>query len=64
MLRNDVGLLKSDLCMEILRVFREKKIEMPFPQRDLRVRSIDAPLLITNPPEKPAQTSAAGENAA
>ena len=64
MLRNDVGLLKSDLFMEILRVFREKKIEMPFPQRDLRVRSIDAPLLITNPPEKPAQTTAAGENAA
>src|SRR6202046_4450655 len=64
MLRNDVGLLKSDLCAEILRVFREKKIEMPFPQRDLRVRSIDGPLMIMNPPEKPAQTAAAGENAA
>ena len=58
------GYLKTELFMEIFRVFREKKIEMPFPQRDLRVRSIDGPLMIMNPPEKPAQTAAAGENAA
>ena len=58
------GLLKSELFMEIFRVFREKKIEMPFPQQDVRVRSIDAPLMIANPPGKTTLTAAAGENAA
>ncbi len=38
--------IKSDLFFEIFRVFREKKIEMPFPQRDIHVRSVDAPLLV------------------
>jgi small-conductance mechanosensitive channel len=50
--------------MEIFRVFREKKIEMPFPQQDVHVRSISAPLVIANPPERTTQTAAAGENAA
>jgi small-conductance mechanosensitive channel len=45
-------------------VFREKKIEMPFPQQDVRVRSIDAPLMIANPPRKTTLTAAAEENAA
>jgi small-conductance mechanosensitive channel len=58
------GYLKSDLFMEIFRVFREKKIEMPFPQQDVHVRSIDAPLVLANPPERTTQTAAAGENAA
>lgn len=58
------GLLKSDMFMEIFRVFREKKIEMPYPQQDVRVRSIDAPLVIANPPGRTAQTAAAGENVA
>jgi small-conductance mechanosensitive channel len=58
------GYLKSDLFMEIFRVFREKKIEMPFPQQDVHVRSINAPLVIANPPERTTQTAAAGENAA
>jgi len=35
---------------------------MPFPQQDVRVRSIDAPLLIANPPGR--TSVAAGENAA
>ena len=48
------GRLKSDLFFEILRVFREKKIEMPNPQRDIHVRSVDAPFMIANPPEKAA----------
>ena len=48
------GRLKSDLFMEILRVFREKKIEMPYPQQDVHVRSVDAPLVIANAPEKAA----------
>jgi small-conductance mechanosensitive channel len=49
-LTDRTGLLKSDLFMEIFRVFREKKIEMPFPQQDVHVRSIDAPLVVANPP--------------
>jgi small-conductance mechanosensitive channel len=40
------GRVKSDLMLEILRVFREQKIEMPFPQRDLHIRSVDAPFMI------------------
>jgi small-conductance mechanosensitive channel len=63
-LTDRTGFLKSDLFMEIFRVFREKKIEMPFPQQDVRVRSIDAPLLIANPPGRTTQSGAAGENAA
>ena len=51
------GSLKSDLFMEIFRVFREKKIEMPFPQQDVHVRSIDAPLVIANPPGRTTQTA-------
>jgi small-conductance mechanosensitive channel len=56
--------LKSDLFMEIFRVFREKKIEMPFPQQDVHVRSIDAPMVIANPPGRPSETGGASENAA
>jgi small-conductance mechanosensitive channel len=58
------GYLKTDLFLEIFRVFREKKIEMPFPQRDVHLRSIDASLTIANPPSRPTQTAGAGENAA
>jgi small-conductance mechanosensitive channel len=50
--------------MEIFRMFREKKIETPFPQQDVRVRSTDAPLVIANPSRKTTQASTAGENAA
>jgi small-conductance mechanosensitive channel len=38
--------IKSDLFYEIFRVFREKKIDMPNPQRDLHIRSVDVPLVI------------------
>jgi len=54
-----MGFLKSDLFLEIFRVFREKKIEMPYPQHDVHVRSIDSPLVIANPPGKTAQTAGA-----
>jgi small-conductance mechanosensitive channel len=50
-LTDRTGFLKSDLFMEIFRVFREKKIEMPFPQQDVHVRSIDTPLVLANPPQ-------------
>lgn len=43
------GVFQSDLMMEIARVFREEKIEMPNPQRDIHVRSVDTPLVITRP---------------
>ena len=38
--------IKSDLFLEIFRVFRDKNIEMPFPQRDIRVRSMDKSFLV------------------
>jgi potassium-dependent mechanosensitive channel len=37
--------VKSDLLMEIDRKFREAGVEIPFPQRDLHLRSIDAKTL-------------------
>jgi small-conductance mechanosensitive channel len=53
------GKVKSDLMVEIFRVFREQKIDMPFPQRELRIRSFDAPLVIANPAERSAAPEAA-----
>jgi small-conductance mechanosensitive channel len=41
--------LKSDLYYDIFRVFAEHQIEIPFPQRDIHVRSIEAPLPIVRP---------------
>jgi small-conductance mechanosensitive channel len=57
------GMVKSDLLMEILRVFREQKIEMPFPQRDLHIRSVDAPFVIPLRAGQAAAQSAPGESA-
>ncbi|HEX4229507.1 MAG TPA: mechanosensitive ion channel domain-containing protein [Bryobacteraceae bacterium] len=45
-------ILKSDLYYDIFRVFAEHQIELPFPQRDVHVRSIEAPLPVVRP--KPA----------
>lgn len=42
--------IKSDLYHSILKVFAQQKIEMPFPQRDLHVRSVSAPILIATTP--------------
>ena len=53
------GRVKSDLMLEMFRVFREQKIEMPCPQRDLRIRSVDAPFVITNAPGRAAAQGAA-----
>lgn len=36
--------LKSDLYFEIFAAFRKEAIEIPFPQRDLHIRSISEPL--------------------
>ena len=37
--------VRSRLCQEIARCFQEAGIEIPFPQRDLHLRSIDERLL-------------------
>jgi small-conductance mechanosensitive channel len=37
--------LKSDLYFSIFKSFRERGIEMPFPQRDLHLRSVDASVI-------------------
>jgi small-conductance mechanosensitive channel len=36
--------LKSDLYFALFKLFRENGIELPFPQRDLHIRSSDIPL--------------------
>ena len=37
-------ILKSELYFAIFRLFKEHEIELPFPQRDLHIRSSDVPL--------------------
>ena len=39
--------LKSDLYFSIFESFREHGIEMPFPQRDLHLRSVDTSVVST-----------------
>ena len=46
--------LKSDLYFALFRIFAENGVELPFPQRDLHLRSSDIPL-----PFFPANSSAA-----
>jgi small-conductance mechanosensitive channel len=45
--------IKSDLFFDVFRTFREKNIEMPFPQRDIHIRSVDAPLVVAQAPQAP-----------
>ena len=40
-------ILKSDLYFAIFKLFKQKNIELPFPQRDLHVRSISVPIPIS-----------------
>lgn len=51
--------LKSDLYYDIFRVFGEHRIELPFPQRDIHVRSIEAslPVVRSKPNERSSDTS-------
>ncbi len=46
-------ILQSDLYFAIFRIFKEHAIELPFPQRDLHIRSSEIPLPYTGP-ESPA----------
>ena len=43
--------IKSDLYYSILRVFAEQKIEMPFPQQDVHLRSVNSPIVISTTAE-------------
>ncbi len=47
--QNGVGSLKSDLLWGIWRRFREQGIELPFPQRDLHLKSIPEVRIRTGP---------------
>jgi small-conductance mechanosensitive channel len=40
--------IKSEILFSIFRVFKENKIEIPFPQRDLHLRSVDQEILLRN----------------
>jgi small-conductance mechanosensitive channel len=44
------AVLKSDLYFAIFKLFGENGIELPFPQRDLHLRSSDIPLPFAGPP--------------
>ena len=39
-------ILRSDLNFSIFKLFSEHGIEIPFPQRDLHLRSVDVPLAL------------------
>ncbi|MDZ7639752.1 MAG: mechanosensitive ion channel [Bryobacterales bacterium] len=45
-------ILRSDLYFRIFRAFRDNGVEIPFPQRDLHLRSSDLPWLVPEQPEE------------
>jgi small-conductance mechanosensitive channel len=42
------SILKSDLYFSIFRAFGEQGIEIPFPQRDLHLKSVSVPIMVSN----------------
>jgi len=46
---------QSDLMIEIARVFAQEKIELPFPQRDIHVRSVDVPFVVSDANRDPRE---------
>ena len=50
------AVLKSDLYFALFQTFRKEGIELPFPQRDLHIRSSDVPLQIAEVPPAPDPT--------
>jgi small-conductance mechanosensitive channel len=42
-----INVVRSELNQGIDRKFRERGIEIPFPQRDLHLRSVDPPVTMT-----------------
>ena len=49
------AILTSDLYFALFKIFAEHKIELPFPQRDLHLRSSDIPLPYSGPPPQAAE---------
>ena len=45
-------IIASDLYFEIFRAFQDRSIEIPFPQRDLHLRSVSAPISFSSAAEK------------
>ena len=56
---NDRRQVQSDLLVEIDRRFRELEIEIPFPQSDLHLRSVDSPAASSLQPSNIEVSSAA-----
>ncbi len=53
------ALLKSELYFALFKMFKEKGIELPFPQRDLHIRSSDISIPFTAAVQPEAATAAA-----
>jgi potassium efflux system protein len=56
--------LKSDVTIGISRALREAGIEIPFPQRDLHVRSVDVPIAEIGPLNPKARSAMSGKSGA
>ena len=50
---DDFHPVRHELHMLICEAFREKNIEIAYPQQDLHIRSSDVPLFDTMTPDKP-----------
>lgn len=48
---NGVGSVRSEVLLKIWDTFKEKQIEIPFPQRDLHIRSSDVDLVKRDAPD-------------
>lgn len=61
---NDSRKVRSDLLQDIDRRFRELDIEIPFPQQDLHLRSVDdsAAVSLNRPNVDPSKTASGDEN--
>jgi potassium-dependent mechanosensitive channel len=53
-------IVRSDILADIDRLFRDDGIEIPFPQRDLHLRSVDPTLLAAARPDRDAGPGASG----
>ena len=52
--------VKSDVALEVMRLLDEAGIEIPFPQRDLRLRAVDASAAATLLSPNGAESHAGG----
>ena len=56
--------LKSDVTIGVSRALREAGIEIPFPQRDLHLRSVDVPIAEIGPLNPKARSAMSGKSGA